>query len=76
MQGIITIQELLCESYTKGEYLYRAVNNQAETGLKLRAVRECQAGSGSLHKIAEKYGANRSMLQKWLLNYELFGEAG
>ena len=53
-----------------------AISNQVEPGLKLRAVREYLAGSGSLNKIAEKYGVYRSTLQKWLLNYELFGEAG
>ena len=53
-----------------------AISNQVEPGLKLRAVREYHAGIGSLNKIAEKYGVYRSTLQKWLLNYELFGEAG
>lgn len=52
------------------------ISNQVEPELKLRAVREYLAGSGSLNKIAEKYGVYRSTLQKWLLNYELFGEAG
>lgn len=53
-----------------------AISNQIEPGLKLSAVREYHAGNGSLNKIAEKYGVYRSTLQKWLLNYELFGEAG
>ena len=53
-----------------------AISNQVETGLKLSAVREYLEGNGSLNKIAEKYGVCRSTLQKWLLNYELFGEAG
>ena len=53
-----------------------AMRNQVEPELKLSAVREYLAGTGSLNKIAEKYGVYRSTLQKWLLNYELFGEAG
>ena len=53
-----------------------AISNQVEPELKLRAVREYLAGSGSLNKIAEKYGVYRSTLQKWLLNYEMFGESG
>ena len=53
-----------------------AINNQVDTKLKLKAVREYVEGNGSLNKIAEKYGVCRSTLQKWLLNYELFGEVG
>lgn len=51
-----------------------ATCNQVEPGLKLSAVREYLAGGGSFNKAAEKYGVYRSTLQKWLLNYELFGE--
>jgi len=53
-----------------------AISNQVEPELKLRAVREYLGGTGSLNKIAEKYSVYRSTLQKWLLNYEMFGEAG
>ena len=53
-----------------------AMRNQVDPELKLRAVREYLDGTGSLNKIAEKYGVCHSTLQKWLLNYELFGEAG
>ena len=53
-----------------------AISNQVETNLKLSAVMEYLGGNSSLNKIAEKYSVCRSTLQKWLLNYELFGEAG
>lgn len=53
-----------------------AINNQVEAKVKLSAVKEYFGGNGSLNKIAEKYGVCRSTLQKWLLNYELFGEVG
>lgn len=49
-----------------------AISNQVEPALKLSAVREYLAGTGSLNKIAAKYSVNRSTLQKWLLNYEMF----
>ncbi len=53
-----------------------AINNQVEAKVKLSAVKEYLGGNGSLNKMAEKYGVCRSTLQKWLLNYELFGEVG
>ena len=53
-----------------------AISNQVEAKVKLSAVREYLGGNGSLNRIAEKYGVCRSTLQKWLLNYELFGEVG
>lgn len=53
-----------------------AISNQVDTELKLSAVREYLSGNGSLNRIAYKYDVHRSTLQKWLLNYELFGEAG
>lgn len=43
---------------------------------KIHAVEQRYAGAGSLNQIAEKFGAHRSTLQKWLLNYNLFGEEG
>lgn len=43
----------------------------AET--KIHAVGQCYAGAGSLNQIAERFGVHRSTLQKWLLNYDLFG---
>jgi transposase-like protein len=46
----------------------------AET--KIQAVEQCYAGAGSLNQIAERFGVHRSTLQKWLLNYDLFGEEG
>ena len=53
-----------------------AISNPVEAKVKLSAVKEYLGGNGSLNKIAEKYGICRSTLQKWLLNYELFGEVG
>lgn len=44
--------------------------------MKIHAVKQYYAGSGSLNEIAAKFGVHRSTLQKWLLNYELFGEKG
>ena len=43
---------------------------------KIHAVKQCYAGAGSLNQIAERFGVHRSTLQKWLLNYDLFGEEG
>ena len=43
---------------------------------KIHAVEQCYAGAGSLNQIAERFGVHRSTLQKWLLNYDLFGEEG
>ena len=43
---------------------------------KIHAVKQYYAGFGSLNEIAAKFGVHRSTLQKWLLNYELFGEQG
>lgn len=45
-------------------------------GTKIHAVEQCYAGAGSLNQIAERFGVHRSTLQKWLLNYDLFGEEG
>lgn len=53
-----------------------AVGNYVSTEINLLAVKQYQAGSGSLKRVAEKFGVNRSTLQKWLLNYDLFGEEG
>ena len=53
-----------------------AISNQVEPEIKLNAIKEYYAGAGSLNRIAAKYGVNRSTLQKWLLNYEMFGETG
>ena len=53
-----------------------AVGNYVSTEIKLLAVKQYQAGSGSLNRVAAKFGVNRSTLQKWLLNYDLFGEEG
>lgn len=53
-----------------------AICDQLETGFKLCAVKEYLEGAGSLNKIAKKYGVCRSTLQKWLQNYEMFGESG
>lgn len=46
----------------------------AET--KIDAVKQCYAGAGSLNQIAARFGVQRSTLQKWLQNYDLFGEEG
>lgn len=53
-----------------------AISNQVAPEIKLKAIKEYYAGAESLNRIAEKYGVSRSTLQKWLLNYELFGESG
>ncbi|WP_155978998.1 helix-turn-helix domain-containing protein [Oscillibacter sp. 1-3] len=44
------------------------------TGTKIHAVEQCYAGAGSLSQIAKRFRVHRSTLQKWLLNYDLFGE--
>lgn len=46
----------------------------AET--KIHAVEQCGTGAGSLNQIAESFGVHRSTLQKWRLNYDLFGAEG
>lgn len=46
----------------------------AET--KIDAVKQCYAGAGSLNQIAARFGVQRSTLQKWLQNYDLFDEEG
>lgn len=53
-----------------------AISIRVAPEIKLKAVKEYSAGEGSLNRIAAKYGVSRSTLQKWLLNYELFGESG
>lgn len=53
-----------------------AISSRVAPEIKLKAVKEYSAGEGSLNRIAAKYGVSRSTLQKWLLNYELFGESG
>lgn len=51
-----------------------AVCNQVEAGLKLCAVREYLEEAKRLYKVAGMYDVSRSTLQKWLLNYKIFGE--
>ena len=53
-----------------------AIGNYMSTEIKLLAVEQYRAGSGSLNQVAAKFGVNRTTLQKWLLNYDLFGEEG
>lgn len=43
---------------------------------KINTVKQCYAGTGSLNQIAATFGVKRSTLQKWLQNYDLFGEEG
>lgn len=43
---------------------------------KIDAVKQCYAGAGSLNQIAAPFGVQRSTLQKWLQNYDLFGKEG
>lgn len=43
---------------------------------KILAVKQYYSGEGSLNQIAAKFGVRRSTLQKWQLNYDLFGEDG
>ena len=43
---------------------------------KVQAVEEYLGGTESLNQTAEKWEVHRTTFQKWLLNYELFGEEG
>ena len=53
-----------------------AIGNYVSAEIKLLAIAEYQEGGGSLNQVAAKFGVNRSTLQKWLLNYDLYGEEG
>ncbi len=44
--------------------------------IKLLAVKHSLSGSESLNRISARVGVSRSTLQKWILNYELFGTDG
>ena len=41
---------------------------------KTHAVEQCYAGAGSLNQIAERFGAHRSTLQKWLADNIIFSK--
>ena len=43
---------------------------------KVQAVEEYLGGTESLNQTAKKWEVHRTTFQKWLLNYELFGEEG
>ena len=44
--------------------------------IKILAVKHCLIGTESLIQSAARFGVSRSTLQKWLLNYEMFGAEG
>ena len=44
--------------------------------IKILAVKHCLIGTESLIQSAARFGVSRSTLQKWLLNYEMFGTEG
>lgn len=50
--------------------------NQISADTKILAVKESLCGQSSLNQVAARFGVNRSSLQKWILNYELFGSEG
>ena len=43
---------------------------------KIQAVKEYLGGTESLNQTSKKWEVHRTTFQKWLLNYELFGEEG
>lgn len=52
------------------------VMNYVSLEIKIIAVRHSLAGAESLNKTAARFGVSRSTLQKWLLNYKMFGTEG
>lgn len=50
--------------------------NIISSEIKLLAVKHSLRGSESLNHISGRIGVSRSTLQKWILNYELFGTDG
>lgn len=52
------------------------VMNYVSLEIKIIAVRHSLTGAESLNKTAARFGISRSTLQKWLLNYKMFGTEG
>ena len=53
-----------------------SVMNYVSSEIKILAVKHCLIGTESLNQSAARFGVSRSTLQKWLLNYEMFGTEG
>jgi len=53
-----------------------SVMNYVSSEIKILAVKHCLIGMESLNQSAARFGVSRSTLQKWLLNYEMFGTEG
>jgi len=53
-----------------------SVMNYVSSEIKIIAVKHSLAGTESLNQSAARFGVSRSTLQKWLLNYEMFGTEG
>ena len=53
-----------------------SVMNYVSLEIKIIAVKHSLIGAESLNKMAARFGVSRSTLQKWLLNYKMFGTKG
>ena len=53
-----------------------SVMNYVSSAIKIIAVKHSLVGTESLNQSAARFGVSRSTLQKWLLNYEMFGTEG
>ena len=53
-----------------------SVMNYVSSEIKIIAVKHSLVGTESLNQSAARFGVSRSTLQKWLLNYEMFGTEG
>ena len=53
-----------------------SVMNYVSSEIKMIAVKHSLTGTESLNQSAARFGVSRSTLQKWLLNYEMFGTEG
>ena len=53
-----------------------SVMNYVSSEIKIIAVKHSLIGTESLNQSAARFGVSRSTLQKWLLNYEMFGAEG
>lgn len=52
-----------------------SVTDYVSTEIKMIAVKHSLTGvEESLNQTAAKFGVHRSTLQKWLLNYKMFGQ--
>lgn len=53
-----------------------SVMNYVSSEIKIIAVKHSLVGTESLNQSAARFGVSRGTLQKWLLNYEMFGTEG